>query len=769
MGIVSITSDDFQWLSDSLPSRLYDNSGNWSLVLWLEVGAGNTGERCIMFGPDDAGGAPLFLLTLDGADVAATVHTTSGNLTATVTLLGVPDTDDRLLIVVTWHNTNRDLTLYVRNGADSQSNVAAGTAAIEAVTGTTFGVGAYTGAAPLDSIIGDITCMTLRTNLCNATDVAGLWASNRADAPISYPAAAFGESAGAGTMNGVSGVYWCWGFGALAGDSAIGSAVDDDNVAVYQTGVSANFETGQDATVSGDAAWASAFASGAFNPARVPTGISVVGPLPRTTRNVSMARLARRRSRTEFRLAMSGNSRATRRNQSPNADGSRNEPENYPAGWWDEYPDEISGVVFAPPKSGTNNGSWWGFDNSSAANLFSGGAAIADADSNWCRCWTGSSASDRGPGQPILIPDGGRFITRCAPRGLATVDRPLYLAHVLMRYPGAGVVTATRNRHSAQGTTGTSGGNAQSLHCSTPIEELIDLNSVAAETGTDESTLVVANAAADGVRAGHCCFIRAGTNAGHLNFVASVSVGPTNTTIAFGFPWHHNTAEFTPASDDVLLFGRYDWTLIEDVYPAVASGQWRGLDLTCAADGDNDGPIVVCGHTAIARGVGGLAVGQAGWAGHGYDEQMAEAAPGAIEAHARLFCADAYLIHFAQQGSDPDSLRRYARAIKASSPKTDVWLVGDPAHGAATTWSDDLDADWHAELPNAAAVAKGNAIDLVSEPTIGDWPSQVMSGMRSDSAHIKGVGNREIARLIRLRTGERQTSAASSLGWSLGL
>src|SRR5690606_24808488 len=128
---------------------------------------------------------------------------------------------------------------------------------------------------------------------------------------------------------------------------------------------------------------------------------------------------------------------------------------------------------------------------------------------------------------------------------------------------------------------------------------------------------------------------------------------------------------------------RYEWE-------GVAAGDpdtWRGLELSCDESAPGVG-VVAIAVSAHREDVSGFIFGAVGWGGHGYDLQLDHNFSAATRAWMALSEADVWVQGFAQQGSQPEAMTRYADVIKEALPDAEILWAGEVEHGNSTflTW-----------------------------------------------------------------------------------
>src|SRR5690606_34542691 len=123
---------------------------------------------------------------------------------------------------------------------------------------------------------------------------------------------------------------------------------------------------------------------------------------------------------------------------------------------------------------------------------------------------------------------------------------------------------------------------------------------------------------------------------------------------------------------------------------------WRGLELACEESEAGPGVVAVAVSGFRAEAAGFL-LGAAGWGGHGYDEQLDRNFSAAPERWMAMSGADVWIQGFAQQGSGPDAMDRYAEVIQRALPNVEIVWAGDTEHGNSTF------QPWHSYILNHAA------------------------------------------------------------------
>jgi hypothetical protein len=197
-----------------------------------------------------------------------------------------------------------------------------------------------------------------------------------------------------------------------------------------------------------------------------------------------------------------------------------------------------------------------------------------------------------------------------------------------------------------------------------------------------------------------------------------------------------------PQAGSTVLFGPWVIETVRHVFAPVATGDprtWRGIEVSAEADGAYG--VVALAVSAYREDVPGFIFGAAGWGGHGYDEQLAEAFSEATHAWMALSKADIWLQAPAQQASTRGSMDRYAAEIAAALPACNIVWLGETEHGNGVF------DDWHEWILQQGPVLGFPALSLLTEPRLGAFLEQLADGLRADNVHYSAFGNVVLAKL----------------------
>ncbi len=605
--------------------------------------------------------------------------------------------------------------------------------------------------------------MVLRDHAIGAQDFEDLWSGRDYLGPWRMD-----NSASGGRFAGPDGVAWMVnhamsthpGGGVIPVRTAalVGGDVATTNFCVLGPGPGAGDGFLDAGAVEAVSAGADAFiyespfdATGAAFFVRPAINIAIAGPPAAVAATAPLIRdLARDEPAGVRRVVVSGNSRAV----SPGDADDQTLPEHFAHGLIAERLASTLGVLNRRAST-VGNQRWFGYDATDPPR--SGGTirqvdTTTDPERAFSYLWTNSTnVSGLGPGTGLYLHEGAFISMKCRPEAGSlmdggagdgtTADFPLTVRAYVLRFPGAGSVSARPEKSGGQAVPGTPGPAAlENLDTTVLVHALSAAGGDVIEPATPGVTLGGDHTASIG--AGDACFVAQGAGAGAITVVESVALleGP-RTGIVF--------EKWFPASialdSSELRFGPWSVHAVEHTWPALAAGDpeiFRGLELAAAG-----GPVAVFAFDAWRPDVSGWAIGGYGTGGMGYTPQIQT---GFSRTHHRAIAAlepDVWLQVIAQQNSQPTAMDDFLGIVRKSAPGAEAAWLGDAAHSG-------LSSPWHQHIIDTAGSQGIPAVSVIEEPDLGAVEDQAADALRKDLSHYSHRGNRRLASLWLARLAE---------------
>lgn len=589
-----------------------------------------------------------------------------------------------------------------------------------------------------EALLGVTGLIAIRNHRIDVADFDDVWSARGYLSPWSYR--------NLGHMNGQEGCVWMIGHSMTAGPfnalpepvfvylraAVVGQPVLTTNVEVYSQALGGLFNVVREVT----AAYGYTFAShddaprDGFFVRALPFPSYVLPPHTIVSGVSPRARRLATGPVGLVKVMTSANSRGVRGN-----DSSGWSPGNYAHGFMDLHPEWIAGVLNRRPDTFSNP--WFGFDTS-AGNAYQQGEMLHVYISDFARFWTGTDAGgSRGPGQGNLMKPGAEYTIRCRPQGLITADQPLTLQAHVLRFPGSSGLIWTPNKFTGQGQIGTDAG--PTFHQPLDSEAWRHVFDPGAGDFVEAPNKFTIRGDRTGMLSiGDACYID-NSQYGSISLVTSMryDAGADKTSITFEHPFGS-----PPFAGSTLRFGMWGFQTVEYTMPGLSPGDpevWRGLRLQ--VDETSGAGVVLFGLSGWRPNVNGFVVGVAGWSGNGYTNQITRAFGGSIHGWMRTFNPGLWLQMFAQQQNPPEGMAHFTDQIRQALPDTEVVWLGDMTQGSGDY------ADWHSYILQQAAFRGVAAISLLMDPRLGSQEELYADGLRTDSDHINGRGNRRLAEL----------------------
>lgn len=428
-----------------------------------------------------------------------------------------------------------------------------------------------------------------------------------------------------------------------------------------------------------------------------------------------------------IRVMVTGNSRAVQRD-----DGTGDAPGNWMHGFAHALGDSVSGSMLRPMISEGGEGhAWLGFDARGGVYR-TGLVEPLDWPGDWLgftRFWSGSAFGDGvAAGSGVRIAPGISYALRTSdePGTKLRADATLRLDAFVLRFPGS----STLRWRTARATTSAAAPVSPSTWTVIELDSTDIVEVLAPGAVPTPSELVTSLAAAASIAPGHACYVSAGAGAGAIAIVGAVDVGPTEATVALTHP-----LDPVPEPGSTVRFGPWSVERVTTLAPPVPTGDpaaWRGLELQAQAD--TGAGVIAFAVSAARDDIPGFILGPGGWGGHGYDEQIAGAAPGALHAWAAASAADIWMLTPAQQASDPESMSAMTDIVRAARPDAEIVWAHDMEHD----FGNPLIA-WHRYVRDHGQQADA-AISILYDPAFGSWPEQLRSMLRKNGGHMNTPG-----------------------------
>lgn len=659
------------------------------------------------------------------------------------------------LVCMSWNSTTKRVDTFVYNAANptgATANATAGAVTYQAPEDMRIGSQGQGDSADFNGYLG---CVAILGRQTSAADLQAIYNSKSYQAPWRYPIDTYALT------NYVA--LNCSLPSTLADEAGAGAGwlLDGENVGVSNTAMSSGWPYVDSSRTAGTnmqthrpnwthqsgtpMVWKTHEAEAFFLPPAI-AGAAPVGSI--TGESSAAKRLAAGTAANDVTIAVS-NSRAVRRP----AAGGKTRPENHMHGYIEAKKSIVKGFLNGRPNISASSEAitWFGLAVALSETVENSGTIrTINTTAGWVdftRMWTGgdqssasSPASSQGQGY-ALDSGGAKLGLKVTPESgsLMTSTRGLHVRYHIARFPGCQATLDWKPVKSASQAAGTDvAGTTTLTGLNTSVAGYIYAGGDSYNSGT-KTIVLASNLVAAGVQAGHVMVNGTTVSAAEI---ASISFGGGNATIVL-----KTALAQSPNSGDRLWFGPWGTTTIEYRFDAIAGGDTqvnRGLVLTAPPAFSNGtlGPILL-GIDAWARDTVGHVIGNAGYSGNGYQNQLDDAWTGM---HNNFYTkvmsvpnASSYslFMHHADQQVALPGLVAYAAVVKVAVPSCSIVYCGDPTYGT------------NSDIINWDTVTMGQsarlACTILADTRFGDIYEQVARGYRADIAHPSALGHLRIA------------------------
>lgn len=433
------------------------------------------------------------------------------------------------------------------------------------------------------------------------------------------------------------------------------------------------------------------------------------------------------------RIVASANSRGVKAQ-----DGLGN-PANFAHGFTQVFFPDVAGIILRPARD-SDVGPYFGLRSttSSSDRIRRSDDVIPAEPTTFSRLWTGSlSPTAPGPGTGVLLPNPASFYAlraRPEPGSRLTAEGRLSVSAYLLRYPGSAPATLLADMGPTQNAAGVQFFlRTSALDSSLPEAATTVLEAVSPSELVLAGDLTSINTP---VEPSMMLSLGSGPFRGSVSTIEQVHVilPEGNTRIVLTRPLPE-----APQPGVAVSIG--PWEILRETYIHAGASQpdlWRGLEIRHAGD-STDLPVVIFAFDAFNPDDGGFAIGPAGWSGRGYQRQLDQPFPGAVEKWIATAAPDVWFAFIAHQFSPPESLVPFTETIRAAAPDVEVAWIGD------IQYEDSMHESWHRFMLSNARSNNVVAASVLENGTIGAFADFAADGGFIDGGHITARGNTKIA------------------------
>jgi len=432
-------------------------------------------------------------------------------------------------------------------------------------------------------------------------------------------------------------------------------------------------------------------------------------------------------------VLIGANSRATRGFCYPSSD----DVENYVGGALRHFESSVVGVWNIP--LGLNNNRYRFLRDDPSDDFFASGdvkriTKSLDADQEFARWWTGSSGGETsGAGAGFLLSsDGATVCVKARPElgtGFSSAAQPMRFQAFLLQFPGGGDVQWDGRVGDSIETLGDAvEGVSGSL--STDSLDTIEHAMRGGDVYTSTPELRLDGDMTNIIGTRNCVYVSQGDAKGWIGTITSISFDGAQTVLSVQ---HEAPVVPSVTGGAVLKFGTAGVVKLESDFEGIPSGgPFRGVAFT-SPDGAAH-PVAILSAGAWATDVAGVVLGPVGRAANGWSGQLSHNSSVAFQNMFASLNPDVFLQFYAQQGSQPESMRDFGEVFRAACPDAEHWWIGDPQHTSGPY------LDWDQYILNEAPVFGIGAATAVDDPQVGNIWEQCAQGFRSTGVHHSDDG-----------------------------